>query len=781
MSDLSPGVQLSWQFAADEAASRGHEFIDPEHLLIGVCKLGNLVDGTDWSKVDLPADQKNLLRADAENVAELFKRCKLDRVAFYRVLRKKKGRGTFDHEKGATIHRSEKSREVFSRAAALAAGMEGRPIGVRFLLIALLESIGGEVAEIQCLKNEANFMTDFGREDPKDPESPPENASPKKEESSSPTPFLDRYGTDLVQRARDGHLSPVFSDKAKREMLAVSRALAQKNKSNPLLVGEAGVGKTAVVEGLACRIALETAPEILRGKRIIQLNIGGLVAGTKYRGEFEEKLQGILREAGGSPDVILFIDEIHTVVGAGSAGDALDAANMMKPALSRGEIRCIGATTLDEYRKHIEKDPALDRRFQPITIEEPSVEEALEIVRGVKSRLEAHHKVTIADEAVRAAVALSVRYLPDRRLPDKAIDLLDKACAEMTVQWVSVLPGETPAAETSAPGTVTAETVAKMISKWTKIPVTQIAGDDRERLLRMAEGLKRRVVGQDAACEAVAQAVQRARTGLKASHRPVGVFLFLGPTGVGKTALAKATADYLFGSEQALVRLDMNEFMEKHNVSRLIGAPPGYVGYEEAGELTGKLRRTPYCVVLLDEIEKAHPDVLTLFLQLFDEGRLTDAKGRTASGADALFIATSNLSVGAEPGVGFRVRGKEGLRPALVKAGLRPELVNRFDEVIDFSPLRQSDFPPIVKIETDHLSNRLGSQRIGLKVSQGAIDLLCREGYSAEFGARHLRRVIERQLENPIAGMILRGDVRAGERVVVDAEGEALIFRVDRG
>jgi ATP-dependent Clp protease ATP-binding subunit ClpC len=793
MADISPGVDWVWKIAAIEAISQRHEFIDPEHLLIGVCKLGNFAEGVDWSQVRMPPDQVDFLRTEVRSVVSLFKQCKIDRVSFYRAVRKKKGSGQFDHQKGGPVHRSQKSRELFSRAAELADAAKHSVISTRFLLSALLETADQEMqvfirehgADIVHLKRESHIMTDPAVRDKTDPK-PGRDELPLPKEDLPPgnsppaTPHLDRYGTDLVQLAKEGKVSPVFSDKTKREMLVVSRALAQKTKSNPVLVGKAGVGKTAVVEGLACRIAQGTAPEILNGKRIVQLNMGGLVAGTKYRGEFEEKLQGILREASGSPDVILFIDEIHTVVGAGSAGDALDAANMMKPALSRGEIRCIGATTLDEYRKYIEKDPALERRFQPITVEEPSAEEALEIVRGVKSRLEAHHKVTITDAALRAAVDLSVRHLPDRSLPDKAIDLLDQACSEVTVKWVSILPGETPA-ETSAPGTVTSESVARILSKWTKIPVGQIAGDERARLLRMAEELKQRVIGQDGACDAVALAVQRARAGLKADNRPVGVFLFLGPTGVGKTALAKATASYLFGSEQALLRLDMSEFMEKHNVSRLIGAPPGYVGHEEEGDLTGKLRRTPYCVVLLDEIEKAHPDALTLFLQLFDEGRLTDAKGRTVDATHVLFIATSNLSAGVEPGVGFRVRGKERLRPALVKAGLRSEFVNRLDEIIEFSPLQPDDFRKILSIDLEAFSQRLSKQGIGLKISPEAIDLLCREGASPEFGARHLRRVIKQRLESPIAGMILRGEVQAGDTMIVEVERGELVFKVERG
>ena len=539
-------------------------------------------------------------------------------------------------------------------------------------------------------------------------------------------------------------------------------------------LGDAGVGKTAIVEGLAWRIAQGKS---LPGKRIIQLQVAHLVAGAKYRGEFEERWQTILREAAQAPDVILFLDEIHTLVGAGDRAGALDAANIMKPALARGEIRCIGATTLAEYRKHIEQDPALERRFQPIMVNEPSPEETRQILQSCyAARFAERHRVIVEPGALEAAVRLSARYLPDRRLPDKAIDLLDEACARVAVPVLSVLPGDKPE---TAGGLVTAGAVAQVLSEWTRIPVAQMGEDERERLLGMAGELKARVIGQDQACEAVAQAVQRARAGLKAPGRPIAVFLFLGPTGVGKTELAKATAAFLFGSGRAMVRLDMSEFMEKHTVSRLIGAPPGYVGYEEEGQLTGALRRTPFCVVLLDEVEKAHPDVLNLFLQVFDDGRLTDSKGRTVDAANALFVMTSN--VGREAGVGFRPEDSEARAEGLlaeVREAFRPEFLNRLDGMVVFRPLAREHIRGIARLMLGDLEKRLRARQIGLEVSEAAIEWLCDKGYDPSHGVRPLRRLIEQQLENSIATRILREQVRPGHIVLVERKADALAFEL---
>ncbi len=490
-------------------------------------------------------------------------------------------------------------------------------------------------------------------------------------------------------------------------------------------------------------------------------------------------MQSILRELAQAPDVILFLDEIHTLVGAGDRAGGLDAANIMKPALARGELCCIGATTLAEYRQHIEKDAALERRFQPIMVNEPSPAETQEMLaRGYQRRLEEKHHVTIDAAALHAAVTLAARYLPERRLPDKAIDLLDEACARVSVPALSVMPGEAP----HGGGIVTADAVASVLAAWTGIPVAYLTTDERTRLLGMAEVLKARVIGQDEACDTVAHAIQRARAGLKAPGRPIAVFLFLGPTGVGKTELAKATAAFLFGDDKALVRLDMSEYMEKHTVSRLIGAPPGYIGHDEEGQLTGALRRTPFCVVLLDEVEKAHPDVLNLFLQVFDDGRLTDSKGRTMDATNALFIMTSNL--GQEARAGFHPDDSQAWAEALlaeVRQVFRPELLNRLDDIVLFRALTPELTQRVVRLMLRDLETRLGAQNIGLEVMETALQWLCARGYDATYGARPLRRTIAQQIEDPIAEKILREEIRSGHTMVVSLQNDALVFATRGG
>ncbi len=579
---------------------------------------------------------------------------------------------------------------------------------------------------------------------------------------------LQKYGKDLTQCARDGKIHECIGRRG--ELLRMIQILNLDRKNNPLLIGDAGVGKTAIVEGLAWRIA-NNKDSVLAGKRIVQVNVADLVAGTKYRGEFEERIEALLRETAEAPDVILFIDEIHTLMGAGGAGNALDAANILKPALAHGELHCIGATTIDEYRKHIEKDPALERRFQPVTVSEPSLDETLEILkRGYQKRLENQHGVTIDAAALQSAAALSARYLPDRRLPDKAIDLLDEACARVVVPVLSMVPGMKPPS-----GLVTAEMVAEVLSQWTGIPVAQMTESEKQRLMRMAEWLKSRVIGQDPACEAVARVVQRARAGLKGEGRPIGALLFAGPTGVGKTELAKAVAEFLFGSSKAMIRLDMSEYMEKHAVSKLIGAPPGYIGHDEQGQLTGALRRTPFSVVLLDEVEKAHPDILNLFLQVLEDGRLTDSKGRTVDATNALFIMTSNATP--EPPIGFHPeKTAVWARSAReeVRKQFRPELVNRLDEIIIFQPLQPNDVSRIAQLMLADLKKRLKLQNIDLEVSDAAMQWLSREGRDNKYGVRPLRRLIEQQIENSIASKLLCSEVQPGHLVFVDADNGAL-------
>ncbi|MBI2949048.1 MAG: ATP-dependent Clp protease ATP-binding subunit [Verrucomicrobia bacterium] len=596
--------------------------------------------------------------------------------------------------------------------------------------------------------------------------------SPRQQSSAS---FLSVFGKDLTQLARDDKLQPCIG--RRDELLQIIRALSRETKSNPVLLGDAGVGKTAIVEGLAWRMA-RNKDAALTGKRIVQLNVADLVAGASSRGEFEARMQGLVREVAASPDVILFIDELHTLVGAGAGSGPLDAANIMKPALARGELRCVGATTLAEFQKYIERDAALERRFQPITVSEPTADEAVEILaEGYLKRFEGKHGVTILPEAIQAAVSLSVRFMRERRLPDKAVDLLDEACARIAVPILSAQPGD----NTDA-AIVTADVVRQAVAEKTGIPLAQMDEGERKRLGEMADQLKRRVIGQDKACETVAQAVQRSRVGLKAPNRPVAVLLFVGPTGVGKTELAKATASFLFDSERAMVRLDMSEFMEKHTVSRLIGSPPGYVGHDEEGQLTGPLRRSPYCVVLLDEVEKAHPDVLNLFLQVFEDGRLTDAKGRTADASNALFIITSNVGqTRSRPAIGFGQRVGDEQPPSLeaaVRNAFRPEFFNRLDAVVAFNPLSADDLEKIAELMLGQIKDRLGTQGIEIVITKEAVAWICAHDQDASLGARPVRRTIERAVENPLATMLVQAEINSGDRVVIVVRDQALSFAV---
>jgi ATP-dependent Clp protease ATP-binding subunit ClpC len=599
----------------------------------------------------------------------------------------------------------------------------------------------------------------------------------KKIPYASNTRLLDRYGRDITRLAKEGKLDPVIGRSS--EILQLVRTLARKTKNNPMLIGEAGVGKTAIVEGLALRIVQGKLTESLRDKRVIELSMASIVAGTKYRGEFEERLVGIINECKKHPEVIVFLDEIHTLVAAGAAEGGMDASNILKPALGRGEIKCIGATTITEYRKHIEKDPALERRFQPIMVQEPSPEDTLEILRRLKERYEKHHDLKIAESALEAAVKLSVKFVPDRRLPDKALDALDEACTGVKVPILSMY-GEKEAQIAHA-GEVTAEDVAKVISKWTGIPVGQLTIEERERLLQMAEIIKKRVIGQDEAVKRLAEVVKMARAGLKDPRHPTGVFLFLGPTGVGKTELARATAEFLFGTENEMTRLDMSEFMEKHSISKLIGAPPGYVGYEEEGQLTGRLRRKPYSVVLLDEIEKAHPEIFDLFLQVFEEGRLTDAKGRTVDAKNAIFIMTSNIGTELyrkEP-IGFkRLADKEVKEDVLaqLKKTFRPEFLNRLDEVILFRPLEPQDLSRIAYNLLASLRKRLEEKGIIFDVEEEALDLVCQGGYDPMNGARPLARTIQRLITKPLSEKIIAGEFVTGDKVLVTIRDGKIVF-----
>jgi len=643
-------------------------------------------------------------------------------------------------------------------------------------------------------------------------------------ESESATPTLDEFSRDLTEMAREGKLDPVIGRAG--EVETTIEILSRRTKNNPVLIGDPGVGKTAIVEGIAQRIVNDEVPETLAGKRVLALDLSGIVAGTQYRGQFEERLKKVIDEIREGPeDQLVFIDELHTVVGAGAAEGSMDASNMLKPALARGELHCIGATTINEYRKNIEKDAALERRFQPVLVGEPSVDDTVDILRGLKDRYEAHHRVKITEEAIVAAAELSDRYVTDRFLPDKAIDLVDQASARVRLRS-KTKPVDTKALEDDirrlkrekdqaiasedferaqdlkgrlqesqdrlgaskggrqAVAEVSAEDIAEVVSRATGIPVSQLTQEERERLLRLEGQLHERVVGQEEAVTAVAEAVRRSRAGLSDPDRPIGSFLFLGPTGVGKTELARTLAEALFGDEASMVRIDMSEFQERHAVSRLVGAPPGYVGYEEAGQLTESVRRRPYSVLLLDEIEKAHPDVFNILLQILDDGRLTDSQGRTADFKNAVIIMTSNM--GAER-IQAHARKSESFEELkedmtrILRSHLRPEFVNRIDETIVFRALSKEQIGEIAVLLLDRTKRRLRAQDVEVEFTEGAVGLVAEEGFDPEFGARPLRRTIQRRVDNELAGMVLSGSLNPGDRVVVGAEGGELTFEVLEG
>ena len=650
--------------------------------------------------------------------------------------------------------------------------------------------------------------------------------------SKQKTPLVDQLATDLTGWAEEGKLDPVIG--RVKEIERVIQILARRTKNNPALIGEPGVGKTAIVEGLAQRIVEGDVPALLLDKRVLQLDVGSLVAGTMYRGQFEERLKRVIDEfkASGS---ILFIDEVHMLVGAGSAGSSVDAANILKPALSRGELQVIGATTIDEYRKNIESDAALERRFQPVIVEEPSVDETVEILRGVRKAYENHHRLRISDEAIDAAAELSSRYVSDRFLPDKAIDLIDESSSRvrmykspaaekaknLMIQLRDLRQSHTLAMEEgrsddaqkyllnqedleqqldlmrtgwdrATSPVVTADDIAELVSMWTGVPVMQIAQEESQRLLLMEDEISKYIIGQEEAIGAISKAVRRARAGLKDPRRPIGSFIFLGPTGVGKTELTKALARFMFGSEDALVQLDMSEFMERHSVSRLVGAPPGYVGYEEAGQLTEALRRRPYSIVVFDEVEKAHPEAHNMLLQIMEEGQLSDAKGRKVDFSNAIIVMTSN--VGAEmikrqSSMGFSLKSDENLeeqqaydemRKKLMdslRRVFRPEFVNRVDNVIVFRALSKDDITQIVELELDKVSQRLEEQEIFLTATQEALDKLAELGYDPEFGARPLRRVIQQKVEENLSDALLAGEFEDCEAIIVDVEDDEIVLR----
>ena len=725
------------------------------------------------------------------------------------------------------IYVTPRLKRLFDMAEAEAARLKDEYVSTEHLLIAIVAERAGEAARIL---RELGVDQESVYRALAEVRGTQRVTDPKAEERYQ---VLRKYSRDLTEAARAGKLDPVVG--RDDEVRRVVQILVRRTKNNPVLIGEPGVGKTAIVEGLAQRIVANDVPEMLKNKRVVALDMGGLVAGSRFRGEFEERLKGVIDEVQRSQgEIILFIDELHTVVGAGAAEGAIDASNMLKPMLARGELRCIGATTLDEYRKHIEKDAALERRFQPVYVDEPTVEETIEILRGLRDRYEAHHGIRIEDSALEAAAQLSQRYITDRFLPDKAIDLIDEAASKVRIDLFSVPPQlkemearlQKLRADEAAAGAerdyeraarlrqeasaldaeyrekleawrrernldevVDEDDIAELVAKWTGIPVNRMLEGDGERLLKLEERLHQRVVGQDRAIEAVADAIRRARAGLKDPRRPIGSFLFVGPTGVGKTLLARALAEYLFDSDEAYFRVDMSEYMERHTVSRLLGAPPGYVGYEEGGTLAEAVRRRPYQLVLFDEIEKAHPDVFHVLLQILDDGRLTDGQGHTVDFRNTVVVMTSNVGtshVRNQP-LGFATpsrREQQALEERVeeeLKKAFRPEFLNRIDEIIVFEPLSEAQILQIVDLQVGEVAARLSEQGIRIELTEAAKAWLAREGYDPAYGARPLRRTVQRQVENPLSKKLLRGELKEGDLVRVDAGDGGLTFEVRSG
>ena len=737
--------------AGRAAGELGHSFVGTEHLLLGVLAEGDSLGGT------------------------ILRRYGLEGDALRRGLVERLGRGCpCRPQRGLSEH----ARQAVERAAAEAAVLRQGYIGTEHLLLGILRQPDcGGTALLRELGLEPNDLyTDivdvFGAPSPDSRAQPGLSRTLRRAE----TRVLDQYSRDLTELAAAGRIDPVVSRGA--EIRRAVQILSRRSKNNPVLVGEPGVGKTAVAEGLALRIARGDAPEPLRRKRIVSLDIPAMLAGTKYRGDFEERVKSVLKDVKRAGDVILFIDELHTIIGAGSAEGAIDAANILKPALGRGEVQIIGATTPEEYRRHIEKDAALERRFQPVQISEPGREQTLEMLRSLRPALELHHGVRIADEALAAAVDLSRRYIHDRFLPDKAIDLLDEAAASLRV------------AGQNEGYRVGGESVAKVVSLWTGIPVTGLDRGESARLLDLEERLKARVVGQDEAVAAVARAVRRSRVGLRDPGRPVGSFLFLGPTGVGKTELCRALAEAVYGDESAVIRLDMSEYMEKHSVSRILGSPPGYVGYDDGGQLTEQLRRRPWSVVLFDEIEKAHEDIWSLLLQILDDGHLTDAGGRRVDFRSALIVMTSNIGArfiteGRSP-LGFNTGGaldEETMRERVLeelRGTFRPEFLNRVDETIVFHRLGKEELLRITELLLERMRRRFEARGLTLETDAAALAWLARQGSDENYGARPLRRMLQRSIEDAAAELLLEGKAAPGDRLRARVDGDSLHLEIVR-
>jgi ATP-dependent Clp protease ATP-binding subunit ClpC len=772
--ELSVGARLAWQIAAGEAGAAMHKYIEKEHILLGICSLEKIVM-LGQREVALNQQAIKALQTSHNTIENVLNSFELDTTSLRRRLREKIGKGNYVRTE-KVVHRSESCKNMFNRAAELATSTN--KIFCLHLLSAILEDSGKNISTV--LKEAGVKPEDLRRKALRNVEDVwklhdnTEAAKQNRQEAGeSSTHYLDRYGRDLTQEAQEGKLGPFIG--RRKELLQIIQTLARRTKNNPVLVGEAGVGKTAIVEALAIRVAQNKDRHVLEGKRIIELNMGGLVGGTKYRGEFEQRLKGIIDEARHHPEIIVFVDEIHNVVGAGRAEGSMDAANLLKPSLARGDLRCIGATTISEYRRYIESDSALERRFEKIIVNEPSPEEALEILKGIKPKLEEHHKVHITDKALEAAVMLSVRFDGDHQLPDKAIDLVDKAGARTQIPVLSMVMDRKNAGagrkrkvtEFTEKSVVTELTIAHVLSEKVGLPLEivtgHLEGTARSRLLDLESYIKEHLIGQDEAVEKVSQRLLMAHAGLSTKGGPLAVFLFLGPTGVGKTELARLLAEYLFGNRSEMIRLDMSEYMEEHSVSKLIGSPPGYVGYLEEGQLTGRLRSNPYSVVLLDEIEKAHPRVFDLFLQVFDDGRLTDSKGRTIDAKNAIFIMTSNIQVDnirETPPIYDGRKKVVGVREKLGRF-MRLEMINRIDEVLVFRSLSEEDIRKILKPILEAVCVNLQElYEVGLRIDEEAERFLAQKGYSSAYGARELKRTVERFLQMPLSRLIMGGELQ---------------------
>ncbi|AJC25332.1 MULTISPECIES: ATP-dependent protease ATP-binding subunit ClpC [Bacillus] len=787
--------------AQEEALRLGHNNIGTEHILLGLVREGEGIAAKALQALGLGSDK---IQKEVESLI---------------------GRG---QEMSQTIHYTPRAKKVIELSMDEARKLGHSYVGTEHILLGLIRE--GEGVAARVLNNLGVSLNKARQQVLQLLGSNETGSSASGTNSNANTPTLDSLARDLTAIAKEDSLDPVIG--RSKEIQRVIEVLSRRTKNNPVLIGEPGVGKTAIAEGLAQQIINNEVPEILRDKRVMTLDMGTVVAGTKYRGEFEDRLKKVMDEIRQAGNIILFIDELHTLIGAGGAEGAIDASNILKPSLARGELQCIGATTLDEYRKYIEKDAALERRFQPIQVDQPSADESIQILKGLRDRYEAHHRVSITDEAIEAAVKLSDRYISDRFLPDKAIDLIDEAGSKVRLRSFTTPPNlkeleqkldevrkEKDAAVQSQEfekaaslrdteqrlreqvedtkktwkekqgqenSEVSVEDIAMVVSSWTGVPVSKIAQTETDKLLNMESILHSRVIGQDEAVVAVAKAVRRARAGLKDPKRPIGSFIFLGPTGVGKTELARALAESIFGDEEAMIRVDMSEYMEKHSTSRLVGSPPGYVGYDEGGQLTEKVRRKPYSVVLLDEIEKAHPDVFNILLQVLEDGRLTDSKGRTVDFRNTILIMTSNVGASElkrNKYVGFNVQDESQNHKDMkdkvmgeLKRAFRPEFINRIDEIIVFHSLEKKHLTDIVSLMSDQLTKRLKEQDLSIELTDAAKAKVAEEGVDLEYGARPLRRAIQKHVEDRLSEELLRGNIDKGQHIVLDVvDGEFVV------